>query len=1247
MLFSFGENGNLNKIDFDKLISGLSSDDLAIVKDDFVNSLFNSIDTNKDKKLDRSEISIFEQKIKQLAGDDKSLSVEEAKLFEINDISIGQMENLNDGKIDGEGNYLIHSKVRNFFSFLEALSVKTEGVKKNTEKNGVQTVVYTNDIKEIKGPNNSLVIKDKSGKVIFDSEAVDVNKPVSPVTDAEYYMINYLKNQLEVAKDLIESADDDSSITADLVNWWYNDVSDYEFSKENLAEIISEYENNITELERAAEISPEEFRKVCKNKLNIEYDSKKVEEFMLQAQEYDLIAQHFGILHKARHAGLYTANRDYDAKDIIEGHAVIKDSGRHVAVDASAQHREYAKLFIEICQAMGYTQEDIVEIYKETLERYNAKITEYNKNNNQNLPIITSLGFDKLQADSENFYLMTQRKDGGYDVAHPDIYPLIFKCLTEKLEEDFVLFYDLENNGDNSKTIDNFVDSKSKAYHKNLSEVMGSPDIIDFSKTYSNELREDIAAVNAAYTMITMIATLATGGLSLAANGLKCVTFVARSAKALNVCNKIIKIANYGQKILSVAGTVAMLNPVALIDQMFSEKGMTPEAFCAWSKGVLQNLAFMGVGMAASNFAMRFASWYKAGQLVKFAKNGGSSFDELMNAVKSTPHKFPPDLIKSLNGINRTATLLQISAETFMDCGFSAALNYSLNGENLTTYDALMSLAFAINGSFVEKTMREQNTQNAKIEYINKALDDFKKMSVEEQNMKLEEYRRQNNIDMDISDLRNLFNDFNLNKNEVKKIVETGDSYKVVTLAHAIYGNDGCILQKELSVLSDDAKARYIQDALRDFDLSYNDAWQIVEYMDAIAKNEKIIKNEMLETLEIRVKSTKKMQSVSEEFNRLSKVEDLSLPSRVQTLEEVSASRENVKIDEIKQKTRDAQNVEDYQRIISELEQLPLSKYRNKAIAEVIIAKQQVEQRPAPLVISEEAKIAAQGPASDLHLKSDAEIDNFYNTLTDDQKAIIDQYGIEHDNIFGIHGVLKLKLSRYDTPETIESRYQTTLSKLKNGTIELEDYQKNYEADLDYLRNLQYDLMGTAKRERKLVIITGRAGGGKSTIAKQLGLEDGYYFPDADDLKAFLPNYKEYGAGYVHGLSVALNTVFVENAFANGLNTVFQTTGWHSYVDEIIKKAVDAGYTDIQLIHTDVTAGNSIKRSFSRAEDTGRTVDPASIETSTYIDFLVEHCFYNQSLNLNKISIYDNNGSGPECVGEIPLGYYVDNPLSY
>lgn len=131
-IYSFGKNGKAGNIDFDKLKSGITKRDLEIEGNSELSSIFDSIDNSGSKgkgngKLDRDELSIFINKIKELAGIDENeteLSSQEAEEFEIEGRAIGRK-----GKND-------------LFDFLNRLSQTTKDISKVVTDNEGETVVY-------------------------------------------------------------------------------------------------------------------------------------------------------------------------------------------------------------------------------------------------------------------------------------------------------------------------------------------------------------------------------------------------------------------------------------------------------------------------------------------------------------------------------------------------------------------------------------------------------------------------------------------------------------------------------------------------------------------------------------------------------------------------------------------------------------------------------------------------------------------------------------------------------------------------------------------------------------------------------------------------------------------------------------------------------------------------------------------------------------------------------------------------
>ena len=80
MVFSFGENGKLGKLDLSKLKDGITMAELGIQENSFEASIFSKFDTDSEKgKLSKNEISVFFNHLKKIAGNDETLSDEELK----------------------------------------------------------------------------------------------------------------------------------------------------------------------------------------------------------------------------------------------------------------------------------------------------------------------------------------------------------------------------------------------------------------------------------------------------------------------------------------------------------------------------------------------------------------------------------------------------------------------------------------------------------------------------------------------------------------------------------------------------------------------------------------------------------------------------------------------------------------------------------------------------------------------------------------------------------------------------------------------------------------------------------------------------------------------------------------------------------------------------------------------------------------------------------------------------------------
>ena len=231
----------------------------------------------------------------------------------------------------------------------------------------------------------------------------------------------------------------------------------------------------------------------------------------------------------------------------------------------------------------------------------------------------------------------------------------------------------------------------------------------------------------------------------------------------------------------------------------------------------------------------------------------------------------------------------------------------------------------------------------------------------------------------------------------------------------------------------------------------------------------------------------------------------------------------------------------------------------------------------------------------------------------------------EPTKIIKAKGLAKDRLTAFDNDKVIDERYRTAIA----GSL---DPKSLTDEQIETILKPFVEKLINAPQERKLIIITGRAAAGKSTIVDKLeNLNENYFIPDADVIKEQLPGYKENGTGYVHNASVALNRQLVDAALEGGTNLVMQTTGWHSYVQEVITYAKNQGY-DVQLIHSNVDPDKSAIRSIKRFESTGRYVEPYLILHSDYVNDIVPT--FKNNPDLSKVTVYDNNGAAPVKVDE-------------
>ena len=125
------------------------------------------------------------------------------------------------------------------------------------------------------------------------------------------------------------------------------------------------------------------------------------------------------------------------------------------------------------------------------------------------------------------------------------------------------------------------------------------------------------------------------------------------------------------------------------------------------------------------------------------------------------------------------------------------------------------------------------------------------------------------------------------------------------------------------------------------------------------------------------------------------------------------------------------------------------------------------------------------------------------------------------------------------------------------------------------------------RRERKIVMVMGLPGAGKSTIAEPLALDLGARIIDNDIVKKQIPEYtiggvKGYGASIVHEEAGDIAERILWEAMQNGENIIFPAVGkTPKTMIELIEKAERRGYT-VDIILNDLDVEKAVARSIKR-----------------------------------------------------------------
>ena len=194
----------------------------------------------------------------------------------------------------------------------------------------------------------------------------------------------------------------------------------------------------------------------------------------------------------------------------------------------------------------------------------------------------------------------------------------------------------------------------------------------------------------------------------------------------------------------------------------------------------------------------------------------------------------------------------------------------------------------------------------------------------------------------------------------------------------------------------------------------------------------------------------------------------------------------------------------------------------------------------------------------------------------------------QHD--FNYFALNKIKITPFDTEKYLEIRKFGVSSPAVAADSEY------YAKVLDKTLQLEAEKLKNIKTQKRMIVIDGLPGAGKSSLIKSILKNDknSFYTPDSDDIKTmFKEVYKNgEGAELVHkAAGKILKNEILPRVFEQGKNVIYQTTGNFVSINKIIQQAKNYGYT-IDFIHVKTPKNLSLERTAARFRETGRFMDP-------------------------------------------------------
>lgn len=182
---------------------------------------------------------------------------------------------------------------------------------------------------------------------------------------------------------------------------------------------------------------------------------------------------------------------------------------------------------------------------------------------------------------------------------------------------------------------------------------------------------------------------------------------------------------------------------------------------------------------------------------------------------------------------------------------------------------------------------------------------------------------------------------------------------------------------------------------------------------------------------------------------------------------------------------------------------------------------------------------------------------------------------------------------------------------------------------LDYLEARAGEIGAPLRAEKKLLIVIGPQGAGKSTFIRPWAAQMGAAAPDADLAKEVIEGY-EGGKGTlaVHDEGVELRNMVVRRLAERGQNLILERVGFSKDWDQVFAAFKAQGY-EIRLAFVEVSGDEAARRATGRFLETGRYVDFANYARAGELPGIFQRLVENQSVSGH---IWVNGNAEPKII---------------